>query len=107
MPAPDDLFLLLSREPLLNPSCRRRPVSNALNPLDSGLRRNDERRINQSSPRHQAFRLLIIVLDLFKFSIDRIITGCICRLGTSRLGSTGCRSFCTTFISIEFLGQLA
>jgi len=35
------------KEGLINSSSRRRPGSSALNLLDSGLRRNDERRINQ------------------------------------------------------------
>ncbi|GMQ89123.1 MAG: hypothetical protein BMS9Abin09_0577 [Gammaproteobacteria bacterium] len=35
------------KESLINPSCRRKPASNALNLMDSGLRRNDDRRFNQ------------------------------------------------------------
>jgi hypothetical protein len=35
------------REPLINPSFRRMPESIALNSLDPGMRRDDEKRINQ------------------------------------------------------------
>ncbi|GMQ83580.1 MAG: hypothetical protein BMS9Abin06_0315 [Gammaproteobacteria bacterium] len=35
-------------EPLINSPYRRRPVSKALKPLDSGIRQNDGKRINQS-----------------------------------------------------------
>ena len=44
------------REGLINSSSRRRPGSSALNFLDPGLRRDDERRINRSFP--EAFLFL-------------------------------------------------
>ncbi len=36
------------KDGLINVSFRRRPGSSALNAIDSGLRRNDEGKINQS-----------------------------------------------------------
>ncbi|HED17993.1 MAG TPA: lipoprotein B transmembrane [Gammaproteobacteria bacterium] len=51
---------------LINPSCRRRPASNALNLLDSGLRRNDERRINQDFLNRccNTFAMLLLLTSL-------------------------------------------
>jgi hypothetical protein len=45
------LLDLLSKEPLINPSFRRMPESIALHSLDPGMRRDDEKRINQKFPK--------------------------------------------------------
>jgi hypothetical protein len=41
----------ISKEPLINPSFRRMPESIALHSLDPGMRRDDEKRINQKIPK--------------------------------------------------------
>ncbi|HED19249.1 MAG TPA: hypothetical protein ENI74_07075 [Gammaproteobacteria bacterium] len=40
----EDIFVSLvkANEPLINSSCRRKPASNALKDMGSGIRRNDE-----------------------------------------------------------------
>jgi len=43
--------LFHAKEPLIYSSHRRKPVSSALNFLDSGFRRNDESAINQHLPK--------------------------------------------------------
>jgi hypothetical protein len=40
----------IPKEPLINPSFRRMPESIALHSLDPGMRRDDEKRINQKFP---------------------------------------------------------
>jgi len=54
------------RETLINSSYRRRPVSNSLKPLDSGIRQNDGNRINQSFLRckFSAAMLLLALVGL-------------------------------------------
>ncbi len=50
--------MLKTRKNPINPSCRRKPVSSSLKPLDSGIRRNDGRQINQRFPGKTWFLLL-------------------------------------------------
>ena len=49
--APRTSVTVSVREPLINPSFRRMPESIALNSLDPGMRRDDEKRINQRFPK--------------------------------------------------------
>ncbi|HED18843.1 MAG TPA: DUF3261 domain-containing protein [Gammaproteobacteria bacterium] len=51
----------MTRKGLINPSCRRRQASNALNLLDSGLRRHDEKRMSQGFSKYiLVFGLVIL-----------------------------------------------
>ena len=59
---------VLFKETLINPSCRRRPASTPLILLDSGIRRDDEKRINQrflkSVPFKRHWLSLVFILFL-------------------------------------------
>ena len=56
------------RESLINPSCRRRPASMLPILLDSGIRRNDEKRIDQRFLR--LYRVLLAALLSWALSVQ-------------------------------------